>query len=176
MKTNNGSTLISATHTRENGMKERFSTEEWNDLLVLPFHLFTAIALADGEIQKEELKEFLERTQRGALGYKDPLHKEVARGIIDADTAELFKAATANAGWDPERVKQTMKEKLTADEYQGFIGSMFIDLVNIASASKTGGWFRLFKKTAVDKDEQERLVAIGLFWELDLTRMEVFKK
>ena len=38
-------------------MKERFSTEEWNDLLILPFHLFAAVALADGEIQKAELKE-----------------------------------------------------------------------------------------------------------------------
>jgi len=33
-------------------MKDRFSSEEWNDLLILPFHLFTAVALADGEIQK----------------------------------------------------------------------------------------------------------------------------
>lgn len=155
-------------------MKDRFSTAEWNDLLILPFHLFTAIALADGEIQKEELKEFLDRTQRGALGYRDPLHKEVARGIIDAEVEELFSSATAASGFDPKRVKQTMKEKLTAEEYQGFIGSLFIDLVNIASASKTGGWFR--KKTAVDKDEQERLIGIGLFWDLDLSRMEAFKK
>ena len=154
-------------------MKDRFTTEEWNDLLILPFHLFTAIALADGEIQKEELKEFLDRITRGALGYRDQLHKEVARGIIDGDTGELFKAATGATGWDAKRVKQTMKEKLTSEEYQGFIGSIFIDLVNIAKASKTGKWFR---KKAIDKDEQERLVAIGIFWELNLSGMEAFKK
>lgn len=154
-------------------MKERFSAAEWNDLLILPFHLFTAIALADGEIQKEELKEFLERTTRGALGYRDPLHKEVARGIIDGDAGELLKAAAGASGWDPKRVKPMMKDKLTSDEYQGFIGSMFIDLLNIAKASKKGKWFR---KKALGKDEQERLAAIGIFWDLDLGRMEAFKK
>lgn len=154
-------------------MKDRFSTEEWNALLILPFHLFTVVALADGEIQKEELKEFLDRTTAGALGYRDLLHKEVARGIIDGDTGEFFAAATSASGWDPKQVKQTMKEKLTSDEYQGFIGSLFIDLINIAKASKTGKWFR---KKAIDEKEQERLAAIGLFWDLDLGRMEAFKK
>jgi len=154
-------------------MKERFSPTEWNDVMILPFHLFTAIALADGEIQKEELKEFLERTTRGALGYRDPLHKEVARGIIDGDQGELLKAAGGATGWDPKRVKSMMKEKLTTDEYQGFIVSMFIDLLNIAKASKKGKWFR---KKAIGEDEQQRLAAIGVFWDLDLGRMEVFEK
>jgi len=125
------------------------------------------------ERQKAELKEFLERTTQGALGYRDPIHKEVARGIIDGDTGELLKAATSASGWDPKEVKQMMKEKLTTDEYQGFIGSMFIDLLNIAKASKKGKWFR---KKAIGEDEQERLAAIGLFWDLDLGRMEAFKK
>ena len=154
-------------------MKERFSTDEWNDLMILPFHLFTAVALADGKIQQAELKEFLERTTQGALGYRDPLHKEVARGIIDGDAGELLKAATGATGWDPKQVKSMMKEKLTSDEYQGFIGSMFIDLLNIAKASINGKWFR---KKGIGKEEQERLAAIGLFWDLDLGRMEAFKK
>jgi len=155
----------------ETEMKDRFSAEEWKDLLVLPFHLFTAIAIADGEIQEEELKEFLDRTARAALAYTDPLHKEVARGILDAETGELFQAATGATGWDPKRVKQVMTEKLTPAEYQGFIGSVFVDLVNIARASKTGKWFR---KKALDRDELERLAGIGLFWELDLSRLEAF--
>ncbi len=154
-------------------MKDRFSANEWNDLLILPFHLFTAIALADGEIQQSELKEFLERTTQGALGYKDPLHKEVARGIIDGDAGELLQAAMGTTGWDPQAVKSLMKENLTSDEYQGFIGSMFIDLLNIAKASKKRKWFR---KKGIGKDEQERLAAIGMFWDLDLGRMAAFKE
>jgi len=154
-------------------MKERFSTEEWNDLLILPFHLFAAVALADGEIQKAELKEFLDRTTRGALGYKDSLHKEVARGIVDGDAGEFLQACTGASGWDPKAVKQMMKEKLTSDEYQGFIGSMFIDLWNIAKASKKGKWFR---KKGIDKNEQDRLAGIGFFWDLDLGRMASFKE
>jgi hypothetical protein len=154
-------------------MKDRFNAEEWNDLLILPFHLFIAVAMADGEVQKAELKEFLERTTQGALGYKDPMHKEVARGIIDGDTGELLKAGTTASGWDPKNVKSMMKEKLTSDEYQGFIGSMFIDLLNIAKASKKGKWFR---KKGIGKDEQERLAAVGLFWDLDLGRMAAFKE
>ena len=66
-----------------------------------------------------------------------------------------------------------MREKLTTDEYQGFIGSMFIDLMNIAKASKKKGRFR---KKGISEEEQERLAAIGLFWNLDLGRMEAFKK
>lgn len=154
-------------------MRNRFTEQEWTDLLILPFHLFTAVALADGEIQKEEMKEFLERTTRGALGYKDQLHKEIARGIIDGDTGELLKAGTGATGWDPKSVKQMMKEKLTSQEYQGLIGSLFIDLLNIAKASKKKGWFR---KKGIEKEEQERLAAIGLFWELDLGQMAGFKK
>jgi len=154
-------------------MKERFTTEEWDHLLILPFHLFTAIALADGEIQKEELAEFLDRTTRGALGYKDPLHKEIARGILDGDTGELLLQASGSTGFEPKQVKQTLKEKVTAAEYQGLLGSLFIDLVNIAAASKKRKWFR---KEAIDKDERERLLAIGLFWDLDVGKMDVFEK
>jgi hypothetical protein len=154
-------------------MKERFTSEEWNHLLVLPFHLFTAIALADGEIQKEELAEFLDRTTRGALGYKDPLHKEIARGILDGDTGELLEQAAGSTGFDPKKLKQTLKEKLTSDEYQGLLGSLFIDLVNIAGASKKRKWFR---KEAIDKEERERLLAIALFWDLDASKVEAFGK
>lgn len=153
-------------------MKNRFTKDEWEDLLILPFHLFILVAMADGEIQKEELKEFLDRTTQGALGYKNPLHKEVARGIIDGDAGEFFKAAAGAKGWDPNAVKAMMKDKLTSDEYQGFIGSMFIDLLNIARASKKGGWFR--RKKAIAEDEQQRLAAIGLFWDLDLERLGAF--
>lgn len=153
-------------------MKERFSTEEWDDLLVLPFHLFAAIALADGEIQKEEIKEFLNRITRGALAYRDPLHKEVARGILDGDTGKFLTSATGAGGWDAQRTKTMMKDRLTSAEYQGFLGSMFIDLVNIAAASKTRKWFR---KKGLGKEEQQRLTAIGIFWDLDLATLEGFK-
>jgi hypothetical protein len=157
-------------------MRERFSDGEWNDLLVLPFHLFAAVAIADGKIQPAELKEFLTRTTQGALGYKDQLHKEVARGIVDGDSGELLKAGTGQTGWDPGAVKAMMKEKLTSGEYQGFIGSMFIDLLNIAKASKKKkkGWFRK-KEEDLGEDEQQRLAAIGMFWDLDLSTLEGFK-
>ncbi len=147
-------------------MKERFESAEWELLKVLPFHLFRAVAIADGEIQKEELKEFLERLMRGAAGYKDPLHRELARSIVDGDVAELLKGM-GGGGFDPERTKQILKEKLTSDEYQRFIGSLFIDAVNIAAASKTG-WLR---KKAISDEEQQRLTAIGLYWEVDLGRV-----
>jgi hypothetical protein len=151
-------------------VKDRFETKEWNDLLVLPVHLFTAIALADGEIQKEEIQEFMTRTHQGALGYRDKLHKEIARGIVDGDMGEMIKAASGTTGWDPKQVKAMMKEKLTTEEYQGLIGSIFIDLLNIAKASKKKkGWFR--KKEEIGEDEQQRLAAIGMFWDLDVSTL-----
>ena len=35
-----------------------------------------------------------------------------------------------------------LTEKLTSGEHQGFIGSIFIDLLNVAEASTKKRWFR----------------------------------
>ncbi len=150
-------------------MKERFEATEWEQLKVLPFHLFRVTAIADGEIQKEEIQEFLKRLIGGALGYKDRLHRELARDIVDSDVGELLKG-TGEIGFDPKRTKQVLKEKLTPDEYHSFVGSLFIDAINIAAASKTG-WLR---KKAISDEERDRLTAIGVFWEVNLPRLAGF--
>lgn len=150
-------------------MKERFETEEWEAIKALPFHLFGAIALADGEVQKEEFVEFASRMARGAVGYKDLLHREIARDIVDSDASSLTEAMPTKGGFDAQETKQILQDKLTTDEYQGLMCSLFVDLINIAKASKTK---RLFRKTIeIDDDEQERLALIGVFWEIDVGRL-----
>ncbi|NNG15791.1 MAG: hypothetical protein HKM89_04860 [Gemmatimonadales bacterium] len=147
-------------------MKERFEATEWAHLQALPIHLFAAIAIADGEIQKEEIEEFVRRLTIGAHGYKDPLHRELARSIVDADILKVLKRKDAG-GFKPDKTKQVLKEKLTSEEYQKFVGSLFIDAFNIAAASKTG----LFRKKAISAEEHERLTAIAIFWEVELERI-----
>lgn len=151
-------------------MKERFNAADWETVKVLAFHLFAAIALADGKIQKEEMKEFGERLIRGAVAYKDPLHREVAQDLIAADLSGFAKSIADHGSFDPQAAKQILKDNLTTDEYQGFLGSIFVDLINIAKASTTRkGWFR--KKVEIDEAEQQRLALIGMFWEIDVGRL-----
>lgn len=151
-------------------MKERFGENDWDMVKMLPFHLFAAIALADGEIQQEEMKEFGDRLTRGALGYKDPMHREVARDLVAGDLSGFAESVAGHGSFDPQAAKQLLKDNLTADEYQGFLGSIFVDLVNIAKASKTRkGWFS--RAVEIDEDERHRLAVIGIFWEIDVGRL-----
>lgn len=151
-------------------MKERFDAADWETIKVLPFHLFAAIALADGEIQKEEMQEFGDRLTRGAIGYKDPMHREVAMDLVSGNLGGFAKSVADHGAFDPQAAKQLLKDNLTTDEYQGFLGSIFIDLVNIAKASKTKkSWFR--KAVEIDEDERQRLAVIGVFWEVDVGRL-----
>jgi uncharacterized membrane protein YebE (DUF533 family) len=142
-------------------MKERFTPEEWSQLLTVPVQAFIMVAGADGQIDDKETEEFSKRVALGGAGYRDPLHREVARDLaVDFATAWDHAVKT-----DPGTVKAFMRAKLTPVEYQGFLGSVFIDCLAIANAT---GKKRLFhKKAKIGEEEQALLGLLATVWEID---------
>jgi tellurite resistance protein len=135
-------------------MKERFTTEEWQELRVIPVVSFYLVAGADGNVDKDEVTAFIKQVTMGAA-LKDELHRELAVDIA-SDLEGSLKAAEANVEGHVERAKAILSNKLSVDEYQKFIGSLFISGMKVAAAS--GG------------TSQEEKVALGAFaavWGLD---------
>jgi len=147
-------------------MKEKFTHEEWQLLKILPFQVFIMVAGADGRIDKDEIAQ-LQKDLRDAPFYKDELHKELLIDILSSDINSLIKEAGA-ATKVAERTSQMrtiLKQKLTPDEYQRFLGSMFINGLKVARASG-GGALGLGDK--VSKEEKNALITFATIFELDL--------
>lgn len=147
-------------------MKEKFTHEEWQLLKILPFQVFIMVAGADGRIDKDEIAQ-LQKDLRDAPFYKDELHKELLIDILSSDINALIKEAGA-ATKVVERTNQMrtiLKQKLTPDEYQRFLGSMFLNGLKVARASG-GGALGLGDK--VSKEEKGALITLATIFELDL--------
>ena len=147
-------------------MKEKFTHEEWQLLKILPFQVFIMVAGADGRIDKDEIAQ-LQKDLRDAPFYKDELHKELLIDILSSDINALIKEAGA-ATKVAERTSQMrtiLQQKLTPDEYQRFLGSMFLNGLRVARASG-GGALGLGDK--VSKEEKGALVTLATIFELDL--------
>jgi hypothetical protein len=147
-------------------MKERFTQEEWQLLKILPFQVFVLVAGADGRIDKEEVAQ-LQKDLRDAPFYKDVLHRELFVDILSSDINALIKEA-ADATKLAERagkMKAILKQKLTPEEYQRFVGSMFINGLKVARASG-GGILGLGDK--VSEEEKRALTMFATLFELDV--------
>jgi hypothetical protein len=147
-------------------MKEKFTPEEWSLLKILPFQVFVLVAGSDKKIDKKEIEQ-LQKDLQSAAFYKDPLHREVAVDILTSNVDALIKQAmdVSQFAARSSRVKTFLREKLTASEYQRFVGSLFVDGLKIARASG-GGAFGLGDK--VSDDEKLALAALATVFELDL--------
>ncbi len=150
-------------------MKEKFTQEEWGLLKLLPFQVFIMVAGADGRIDKEEVGQ-LQKDLRDAPFYKDALHKELFMDILSSDINALIQEA-GNATKLPERLSQMkiiLKQKLAPEEYQRFLGSMFMNGVKVARASG-GGVLGLGEK--VSAEEKRALAVFAANFELDLANL-----
>ena len=153
-------------------MREKFTEEEWGLLKILPFHLFVMVAGADQDVDKAEI-EALQNELRDAPVFKDPLHRALFLDIVMSDPMPYIKEAM-NLGKLVERsmkVKGFLRKKLTEDEYQRFVGSMFIFGLNIARASG-GGLFGRGNK--ISDEERMALAAFGSMFDLDVTSMSKY--
>ena len=150
-------------------MKEKFTQEEWELLKLLPFQVFYLVAGADGKIDKEEVGQ-LQKDLRDAPFYKDMLHKELSIDILSSDIKALIKEA-GNVNKLAERTSQMktfLKQKQTPEEYQKFLGSLFMNGVKVARASG-GGVLGLGDK--ISAEEKRALGAFAAIFELErLTR------
>lgn len=143
------------------GFKSRFAPDEWELVLSIPFLFFGTVAGSDNEISPAETKVLQERMTSGAFGYKDPLHREVALEILStAVTAESLVQKVVAAG-GPARVREVLRSKLTPDEYQGYVGSVWLDALAVAGAE--GG---------ISDKEQEALNTDAVFFGLDLEALK----
>ena len=140
--------------------RDRFSQEEWKLVMSVPFLFFGMTASADGSIDQAEAGELQRRMQTGAIGYKDPLHREVAAQFFSTPVTldELLKKAN-EAG--PEKVRDTLRKRLSDDEYQSYLGSVLIDAMGVAKAS--GG---------VSDTETTALTALAAFFGIDVAGMK----
>ena len=150
-------------------MKEKFSQEEWELLKLLPFQVFYLVAGADGKIDQEEIGQ-LQKDLRDAPFYKDALHKELSLDILSSDIKALIREAgdITKLAERTRQIKAFLKQKLTPEEYQKFLGSMFMNGVKIARASG-GGVLGLGDK--VSAEEKRALAAFAATFELDLANL-----
>jgi len=150
-------------------MKEKFSQEEWELLKLLPFQVFYLVAGADGKIDQEEIGQ-LQKDLRDAPFYKDALHKELSIDILSSDIKALIREAgdITKLAERTSQIKALLKQKLTPEEYQKFLGSMFMNGVKVARASG-GGVLGLGDK--VSAEEKRALAAFAATFELDLANL-----
>jgi hypothetical protein len=153
-------------------MKEKFTQEEWELLKLLPFHVFVMVAGADRKIDEDEVAQLNEHL-RTAPFYKDPLHRELFVDILTSDVNALVEKAI-----DPSKlleranqIKAILRQKLTLDEYQRFVASMFIDGLKVARAS--GGGF-LGRGDKVSEEEKLALTMFAAMFNLDPESMSKF--
>jgi tellurite resistance protein len=140
--------------------RDRFSAEEWSLAMSVPFLFFGMTASADGSVDQAEAAELQRRMQGGAIGYKDPLHREVAAQFFSTPVTidELLGKANAVG---PEKVRDTLRKRLSEDEYQGYLGSVLIDAMGVAKAS--GG---------VSDTETTALTALAAFFGIDVAGLK----
>lgn len=141
---------------KASGFKARFTDQEWGLVMSVPFLFFGMTAGADGSIDQAEAAELDRRMKGGAFGYKDPLHREVALEFFSTPVTAAELLVKANQA-GPEKVRATLRAKLTDSEYQGYVGSVFIDSMGVANAS--GG---------ISPKETESLTALATFFGVDV--------
>jgi hypothetical protein len=142
-----------ATKDRTGTFRSRFTAGEWDQVLQAPWIFFGMAAQSDGTIDDVEAREFAGRLTQGSLLYKDPLHREVAAAMTSASSDVMVKAMAS----DPSSLRELLKRKLTPEEYQSFVSSMWIDANAVAHVSD-----------GLSDEETKALTALALFFEVDV--------
>lgn len=152
-------------------MKEKFTQEEWEHLKLVPLFAPILVAGADGKIDAAEQTE-MERQVNNALTLKDPLHRELLSDLAHSDLGALLREVTATPRDQfLSKVKGVLKAKLTSDEYQRFIGSIFVNGIKVAKASG-GGFLGLGDK--VSEEEKKALAVFAAAFDLDPESLKKF--
>jgi hypothetical protein len=155
---------ISKQKKGEHEMKERFEAEEWENLKFIPVAVFFLVAGADGKVDKKEIEAFATQVGRGTM-LKDPLHRELIVDIAGNLEGVLGNVKNLKQAENfVQKSKDTLKAKLSEDEYQRFIASLFVSGIGIARAS--GGAF-LGMGNKVSEEEKTALAKFGIAWDLD---------
>ena len=151
-------------------MKDKFASEDWELLKMLPIMVFIMVAGADGNIDDKEKAQLVEDIKKAPF-YTDPLHKELGMAIISSDFGELLKKSMdmSKLTERASKMKDALKDKLTKDEYDRFLGSMFINGLKVARSSG-GGALGLGDK--VSDEEKTALAFFAAMFDLDLTTIE----
>lgn len=137
-------------------IKGRFTDEEWEVLLGMPAQLVVGVGMADAEgLDKAEMLEAAERMGTAAVRDPDPLYKEISRDL--ANSPDPLHRDMLEA--DSKRCRQILQDKLTADEYQHFLKSVWLDGIAVAKAS--GGKKRLLREDIPPIDEEEAKLLAG---------------
>jgi len=96
------------------------------------------------------------------MTYKDVLHREVAQEFAGDDLGKRIQMA---AETEVGTTRELLRSKLSAEEYQSYLGSIFIDALAVARAMGTAG-------SEISEQEQTMLAAFGLAWEIDLDEVK----
>ena len=153
-------------------MREKFTQEEWDVLKLLPFQVFVLVAGADQEVDKAEIAQLQKDLQEAAF-YKDPLHRELFVDILSSDINALIKEAMDVSKFveRASQMKVTLRGKLTPEEYQRFVASMFINGLRVARASGGG---LLGRGDKVSEEEKRALFLFATMFDLDLESISKF--
>ncbi len=137
-------------------MIERFTDEEWQVLLTVPAHLLIHTTVTDDEIGTKEAEEVAERLANAAVEHREPLYHELARDLVD-DMESLMETVILV---DPPRSKQILQDKLSPEEYERFLLSVWIDGRGAAMASGS-----------LSPEAGSLLVGWAEFYEVDLAKV-----
>lgn len=154
-------------------MRERFTPDEWQQLVHIPVDAFLMVAMADKKVDKAELETFVETLVR-ASDLRNPLHRELALDVASKGAPGLLEEIAFEAQERTEemlsrieRSKATLQAKLAPQEYQDFLGSVLTSAVAVAGAT---GKHRFSKKGKISQEENNALQLFCMLWEIDLTR------
>ncbi|HSQ37146.1 MAG TPA: hypothetical protein VLS92_04550 [Acidimicrobiia bacterium] len=144
----------------EKNFRDRFSQDEWKLVMSVPFLFFGTTAGADGTIDEAEAGELQRTMQTGAVAYKDPLHREVAAQFFSTPvTLEELLQSAHKAG--PDKIREVLRKRLTEDEYQRYLSSVWISAIGVAHVS--GG---------VSEPESKALTALAAFFGIDVAGID----
>jgi hypothetical protein len=150
-------------------IKERFKRDEWELLKILPFQVFILVAASDANVDSAEVEQF-QRDMSTAAMYKDVLHRELMLDVVQGDMQSLLKKAMDTSTFTDRmrRMKSILQARLTMEEYQRFVASVFIDGLKIARAS---GGRPAGEGANISEDEKRALVVLAALFDLDINSL-----
>ncbi|MBN2088102.1 hypothetical protein JW964_00735 [candidate division KSB1 bacterium] len=132
-----------------------FTPPEWQVIISVPVWIFQAVAGADQEIDKKELKAFLKELQEADY-YKEPLVREILASIT-TNFPFALESQTRDAEQilqDLERVHKVLHRRVTPEQADNFKKDMLLIAQQIAQASSSG----LFGLRARISPEEETVI------------------
>ena len=129
-----------------------------------PFYSFWLVAGADDNIDDEEFQCFWEQLNR-ASDFSDELHRELAVDIVgNYDEVRKNWEGLDDLPGVVESIRKMLKEKLSVEQYQRFIASLFLSGVRIARAS---GESPGEMDDKVSREERVALISFAAAFDLD---------